>query len=141
MPEQKTKPTAQTVESFLGNIADEQTRDDCTTLTKIMQKATGSGPTMWGTSIVGFGQYHYTYESGHEGYACLTGFSPRKTALTLYVMPGSAEHDSLLEKLGKFKMGKGCLYVKKLADVDLVVLQELVTKSVEVLKKKYPTRK
>jgi hypothetical protein len=137
MPEQKTKPTALSVEDFLGKIADEQTRDDCFALAKLMKKATGSAPKMWGTSIVGFGKYHYKYDSGHEGYACLTGFSPRKQNITLYVMPGFSQHTSLLKKLGKHKAGKGCLYIKKLGDIDEGVLEDLIRQSVDHLKKKY----
>jgi hypothetical protein len=104
-----------------------------------MKKVTGSAPVMWGPTIIGFGKYHYKYESGHEGYACLTGFSPRKPNITLYVMPGAVDSNPLLEKLGKHKAGKGCLYIKKLADVDLKVLEKLVKQSVDFLKKKYPS--
>ncbi len=141
MPEQKTKPTAQTVESFINKVEREQVRDDCATLIKIMKKATGSSPKMWGPSIIGFGQYHYKYESGHEGYSCLAGFSPRKANLTIYVMPGSAKHVKLLAKLGKYKATKACLHIKKLEDVDIDVLQELVKNSVEEVRKKYPDKK
>lgn len=138
MPEQKTKPTELSVEDFLGQIEDEQTRDDCFAIAKLMKQVTGSPAKMWGTAIVGFGQYHYKYESGHEGYTCLTGFSPRKQNITLYVMPGFAEHTDLLKKLGKHKAGKGCVYIKKLADIDEGVLKKLVKESVSYLKKKYP---
>jgi hypothetical protein len=93
---------------------------------------------MWGPSIVGFGNYHYRYESGREGDACLVGFSPRKQNITLYVMPGSAQHDDLLKKLGKYKSGKGCIYIKKLEDIDLSILQTLVKQSVSFLRSKYP---
>jgi hypothetical protein len=103
-----------------------------------MKKITGEEPKMWGPTIVGFGQYHYKYESGHEGEACLTGFSPRKQNLTLYVMPGLAESTDLLKKLGKHKAAKGCLYIKRLADVDLDVLKKLIKNTVDFLKKKYP---
>lgn len=141
MPEQKTKPTAQSVESFLDKIESEQVRDDCVTLIKLMKKVTGSGPKMWGPSIVGFGQYHYKYESGHEGYSCLAGFSPRKTNLTVYVMSGSEKHKKLLAKLGKVKTSVACLYIKKLEDVDLAVLEEIIKHSVDTVKKKYPDKK
>jgi hypothetical protein len=137
MAEQKTKPTAVSVEDFLNKVADEKVRDDCFALVKLMKKITGSAPKMWGPTIVGFGQYHYKYESGHEGYACLTGFSPRKPAITLYVMAGFPGQEALLKKLGKHKAGKGCLYVKKLEDVDVGVLENLIEKSVGFLKKKY----
>lgn len=140
MSEQKTKPTEQSVDDFLGNIADEQTRDDCFAIAKLMKKITGSAPRMWGTSIVGFGKYHYKYDSGHEGDACLTGFSPRKQNITLYVMPGFTEHTDLLEKLGKHKAGKGCLYIKKLEDINEDVLKKLIEHSVDHLKKKYPNK-
>jgi hypothetical protein len=138
MPEQKTKPTELSVEDFLDKIPDEKTRDDCFALVKLMKKVTRSAPKMWGPGIVGFGQYHYKYDSGHEGYACLTGFSPRKQNITLYVMPGFTSHTDLLKKLGKHKAGKGCLYIKKLEDVDEGVLAKLVEESVGFLKKKYP---
>jgi hypothetical protein len=138
MTEQKTKPTDVTVESFLDKVSSETVRDDCYTLVKLMKKVTGAKPKMWGPSIVGFGTYHYKYESGHEGFSCLTGFSPRKPAITLYVMPGIDEHEKLLKKLGKHKASKGCLYVKTLADIDVKVLEELITKSVAYVRKKYP---
>ena len=137
MAEQKTKPTEQSVESFLDNIADESVRDDCATLVKLMNKVTGAKPKMWGPSIVGFGQYHYKYESGHEGDSCLTGFSPRKQNITVYVMPGLAEQTDLQGKLGKHKAGKGCLYIKRLADVDLKVLEKMIEHSVKYLRGKY----
>lgn len=137
MAEQKTKPTEQSVEAFLDKLPSEQARDDCYALIKLMKKVTGSPAKMWGPSIIGFGQYHYKYDSGHEGYACLTGFSPRKTALTLYVM-GSPDHAGLLQKLGKHKASKGCVYVKRLADIDMKVLEEVVRESVNAVKKKYP---
>lgn len=141
MPEQKTKPTEQTVASFLDKVESEQVRDDCAVLIKIMKKVTGSAPKMWGPSIVGFGQYHYKYESGHEGYSCLTGFSPRKANISLYVMGGSEKHTKLLEKLGKHKAAKGCVYIKKLEDVNVAVLEQLVKSSVDALKEKYPDNK
>ena len=138
MAEQKTKPTEVTVESFLDKVASETVRDDCQMLIKIMKKITGEKPKMWGPTIVGFGKYHYKYASGHEGYSCVTGFSPRKPAITVYIMPGFTRHDSLLKKLGKYKTGKGCLYIKKLEDVDTTVLEELIRQSVDHLKKTYP---
>jgi hypothetical protein len=139
MAEQKTKPTEQSVESFLDKVPDEQVRDDCFALVKLMKKVTGFPPKMWGAAIVGFGKYHYKYESGHEGDICLAGFSPRKQNITLYVMPGFAgESSDLLKKLGKHKAGKGCLYIKRLEDVDTGVLEKLVKQSVDYLKKTYP---
>lgn len=141
MPEQKTKPTEQTVESFLDKVESEHVRDDCAVLIKMMKKITGSPPKMWGPSIIGFGEYHYKYASGHEGYSCQAAFSPRKGNLVVYAMPGSGEHEKLLTKLGKFKATKGCLYIKKLADVNVAVLEELVKNSVDEVRKKYPDTK
>jgi len=138
MAEQKTKPTEQSVESFLDKIPDEQVRDDCKALIRLMKKVTGSAPKMWGPSIIGFGKYHYKYDSGHEGDSCITGFSPRKQNITLYLMSGFADHGDLLKKLGKHKTGKGCLYVKKLDDIDIDILESLIKQSVDYMKKKYP---
>jgi hypothetical protein len=140
MAEQKTKPTTLSVETFLETIPDEAVRDDCHTILKLMKKATGSDPKMWGSSIVGFGQYHYKYDSGHEGFACLTGFSPRKQNITLYVMPGATDREDLLKKLGKHKAGKGCVYIRKLDDINLPVLESLIMESVSFLKKKYSAK-
>ncbi|UPK68187.1 DUF1801 domain-containing protein [Chitinophaga filiformis] len=137
MAEQKTKPTEQAVTSFLEGVTDENVRKDCIALAQLMEKATGFPPRMWGASIVGFGQYHYKYESGHEGDACLAGFSPRKQNISLYVMNFDSR-PALLDKLGKYKAGKGCLYIKKLSDVDGQVLAQLVEASAVYLQKKYP---
>jgi hypothetical protein len=127
MAETKTKPTAVSVEAFLDAVPDVQKRADSYVLLKMMQEITGEKPKMWGPSIVGFGQYHYVYASGHEGDMCRTGFSPRKAALTIYFMAGlEARFASQLKKLGKHKASKACLYIKKLADVDLVVLREMI---------------
>ena len=104
----------------------------------IMQKVTGCVPAMWGTSIVGFGRYHYKYASGHEGEYFLTGFAPRKQSLTIYIMPGFSDFADLLSKLGKHKRSKSCLYLNRLEDVDKAVLQELIAKSVEAMRRKYP---
>lgn len=131
MAEVKTKPSARSVERFLNGIADSQTRKDCSRLVGIMKRATKATPTMWGPSIVGFGRYHYKYASGREGDWFLVGFSPRKQNLTLYVMAGFERYDALMRKLGKYKTGKSCLYIKSLDDVDLGVLTELVERSVE----------
>ena len=138
MTDQKTKPTEHSVEDFLNNVSDEQVRDDCYRLIDLMKNITGEDPKMWGPSIVGFGRYHYKYDSGREGYSCLTGFSPRKPAITLYVMPGFEGHGELVNRLGKHKAGKGCLYIKRLADVDQATLEELISKSVQHLKSVYP---
>jgi hypothetical protein len=139
MAGQKTKPTNASVEAFLSALPDEQVQQDCRELVKMMQKITGEPPVLWG-NIVGFGKYHYQYDSGHQGYSCLTGFAPRKQNISLYVMGGMLEEQDLLKKLGKHKAGKGCLYVKKLSDVDVKVLEQIIKKSVDYLKKKYPNK-
>jgi uncharacterized protein DUF1801 len=131
MAELKTKVNNASVDKFLKSIKDEQTRADCFQIVEMMKKATQAEPKMWGTSIVGFGDYHYKYESGREGDWFVTGFSPRKQNLTLYVMGGFNGYDELVTKLGKHSMGKGCLYVKKLEDVDTRVLNKLITTSVK----------
>jgi hypothetical protein len=131
MAELKTKVNDQPVAAFLDGVADEGRRQDCYTIMEMMKKATRAEPKMWGDSIVGFGSYHYTYASGREGDWLLTGFSPRKQNLTLYIMPGFSDFKELLSRLGKHKTGKGCLYIKKLAEVDLPVLQELIDQSVK----------
>lgn len=135
MAELKTKVNKASVDKFLKGIKDERVRDDCYKILDIMQKATKSAPKMWGTSIIGFGSYHYKYVSGRESDWMLTGFSPRKQSLTLYIMPGFDEYHSLLKDLGKHTTGKSCLYIKKLEDVDTKVLKQLVIKSVKKMKK------
>jgi uncharacterized protein DUF1801 len=139
MAEQKTKPTAVSVESFLEGIADEARRADCKTLIKVMKRVTGAKPVMWGPSIVGFGSYHYKYASGHEGDSCLVGFAPRKSELSIYIMSGFAGRETLLKKLGKHKTAKACLYVKKVSDVDLGVLEELIRGSVDYVRARVKT--
>ena len=130
MAELKTKPTEQSVEAFLNGVSDEQKRADSFAVLKLMQELTGAEPKMWGPSIVGFGSYHYKYASGREGDFFLTGFSPRKRNLSLYIIAGFSRYDALMRKLGKFKTGKSCRYIKKLEDVDRDVLKELIKKSV-----------
>ena len=132
MAELKTKASDRNVMDFLKTVQDGQRRQDCLTLLEMMKKATRSQPTMWGTSIVGFGHYHYVYESGREGDWFITGFSPRKQNLTLYVMGGFAQHTMLLKQLGKWKTGKGCLYINKLQDIHLPTLRKLIERSVKV---------
>jgi hypothetical protein len=134
MAELKTKETTASVAEFLEKISDPQRREDCRAVAKIMREVTGEEPKMWGSSIVGFGRYHYKYASGREGDWMITGFSPRKSALTLYFMGGFDSSPQLMKKLGKYKTGGGCLYIKKLADVDVAVLRELVTKLVRSMK-------
>ena len=138
MAELKTKVNDASVDEFLQGVKDEGVREDCYKILDIMQKATKAEPKMWGKTIVGFGSYHYKYASGREGDWMLTGFSPRKQNLTLYIMPGFEEYGDLLEKLGKHTTGVSCLYIKKLEDVDNKVLKELVTKSVKKMKKDNP---
>ena len=138
MAKAKTKPTKQSVETFLDAVSGEKVRDDCRAIIQLMEKVTGEKPRMWGPGIVGFGSYHYRYESGHEGDICLTGFSPRKQNLSLYVLAGFPGQEAVLRKLGKYKAGKGCLYVKKLEDIDIGVLETLINKSIGFLKMKYP---
>ncbi|HYJ88215.1 MAG TPA: DUF1801 domain-containing protein [Pyrinomonadaceae bacterium] len=130
MAELKTKPTDESVTAFLNKVSDEVRRDDCFAVLEIMKDVTGEEPKMWGPSIVGFGRYHYKYESGREGEWMITGFSPRKGDLTLYIMPGFEAFPDLMKRLGKFKTGKSCLYIKKLEDVDRGVLRQLVKQSV-----------
>jgi len=134
MAELKTKPTETDVRAFLSTVTDPVRRQDSFTLVELMQEVTGEPPKLWGTSIVGFGQYHYKYASGHEGDSCLSGFAPRKNEFSLYITGGFERHKDLMAKLGKHKTGKGCLYVKKLADIDLGVLRELVRRSVQETK-------
>jgi hypothetical protein len=135
--ELKTKPNKASVDKFLKAVKDEKRRDDCFQILDIMKKITKEEPIMWGTSIVGFGSYHYKYESGREGDMCITGFSPRKQSLTIYIMPGFERYEKLMKKLGKYTTGKSCLYINKLEDVDLKVLKELISEDVMYMKKKY----
>jgi hypothetical protein len=134
MPENKTKPTTLSVTEFLNACSDEEKRADARALARLMQKVTGSKPTMWGPSIVGFGSCHYVYESGREGDMPIVGFSPRKAANVLYGAIGFAGAEALLSRLGKHTTGKGCLYIKKLEDVDVKVLETLVKKAVAATK-------
>jgi len=135
MAELKTKQNDLSVEKFLKSLADKSTREDCLAIVQLMKQATKAEPKMWGASIIGFGTYHYKYESGREGDWFLTGFSPRKQNMTLYIMPGFARYAELMQKLGKYKTGKSCLYIKKLGDVDLAVLKQLVKESVAHMSK------
>ena len=135
MAENKTKPTEQSVEEFIGAIADPGRQVDCRAIWSLMEKLTGSQPKMWGASIVGFGEYRYKYASGREGDWFLAGFSPRKQNLTLYIMGYLEFYTDILENLGKHKHGKGCLYIKKLEDIDVTVLETLIKTSIERLKK------
>ena len=138
MAQNKTQPTRQKVSEFIAGIEDAQKRADCRELMKIMRAVTGRRATMWGASMVGYGKYHYRYESGREGDFFLTGFAPRKQALTIYIISGFKAHAALMKKLGKYKTGKSCLYVKRLDDIDRDVLTQLVQASVDYLREKYP---
>lgn len=135
MADLKTKKNDQSVDEFLNNIPDEKKRQDSYIIRDLMQQVTGMEPKMWGDNMVGFGSYHYCYESGREGDWFLTGFSPRKQNLTLYIMSGFTQYDALLKKLGKFTTGKSCLYIKKIEDIDLPTLKELVRQSVDFVAK------
>ena len=139
MADNKTKPTGSSAAAFIDALTDRNSRADAKALVKLMQSATGEKPKMWGPSIIGFGSYHYTYESGREGDAPLIGFSPRKAATVLYGATGCGDSEALLAKLGKHSTGKGCLYIKKLADVDQKVLETLVVKSVAAKRARYPS--
>ena len=134
MAELKTKKKEVSVSAYLNAIPDKQRREDCKAVAAIMEKAAKAPAKMWGSSIVGFGSYHYKYASGREGDWMLIGFSPRKDNLTLYVHAGATDVDALVDSLGKCKRGKGCLYIKSLADVDMKVLQKVCTAAVKVAK-------
>lgn len=138
MADLKTKPTDASVRDYLDAIKDEQRRQDCEALISLMKRVTKHEPRMWGPSIVGFGSYHYKYASGHEGDSCLAGFSSRKDAISIYGVGGCVANQKLLPELGKHKAGKGCLYVKRLSDIRLPVLQKLVTQAVAEIKSRYP---
>jgi Domain of unknown function (DU1801) len=135
----KTVPTKVDVQAFLDRVEGDERRADCKALAKLMARITGEKPCMWGPGIVGFGTYHYRYESGHEGDCARAAFAPRKGDLTIYLMPGFTEQGDLLKKLGKHKTGKCCLYVKRLADVDPKVLEQLVRRSLADLARLYPS--
>lgn len=138
MAELKTKENETNVEAFLNGIEDEQRRKDCQAVAKMMQQVTKAKPKMWGSAIVGFGNYHYKYASGREGDWMLVAFSPRKQNLTLYITAGFDGREDLMMKLGKHKTGKGCLYINKLSDIDTTVLKTLIQKSVEHMQKTNP---
>ena len=129
MAEPKTKVNAASVENFINTVEDKQKRTDCFEIVKIMEQVTKEEPKMWGPALIGFGSYHYKYESGREGDMMKIGFSPRKQNITLYVGLGGNTENPMLKRLGKYTTGKGCLYIKKLADVDRKVLQDLITES------------
>jgi hypothetical protein len=143
MAEAKTKSNDKSVDAFLGSIEGDQRQADARTFQKLMEKVTGEKARMWGDNIVGFGTYHYKYASGHEGDTCLVGFSPRKAEFSLYLtgtyFPETEQRRAeLLDRLGKHRMGKACMYVKKADDIDLKVLEQLVRLSVDTLRDRYP---
>lgn len=138
MAKNKTAETEKNVMEFIHEFADtEQKRKDSYELIELMQNVSGHEPKMWGSNIIGFGTYHYKYNSGHQGDSALIGFSPRKSAISLYVFTGLDEHEHLLKGLGKFKMGKACIYVNKLSDIDQLQLKTLIEETIKFLKSKY----
>ncbi len=141
MAKNKTQTTDANVEDFINSFADtEQKKKDSFELIELMKNISGHEPKMYGPSIIGFGNYHYKYESGHEGDAPLIGFSPRKSAISLYVFTGylgHSEQEEMLKELGKFKMGKACIYVKKMSDINQDVLKKLMKSTIEFLESKY----
>ena len=138
MAENKTQPTKQSVAQFLNGVEDEQKRREAKAIDKLFRQVTGVKPTMWGPSIVGYGMYHYKYDSGREGDSMRLGFSPRKQNFSLYIMPGFKKYDALLAKLGKHKTGVSCLYVKRLDDIDFNVLENLAREAWAEMDRKYP---
>ena len=133
----KTLPNNKNVEEYIDAVENAQKREDSRVLLKMMQEITGEKPVMWGESIIGFGNYHYKYASGREGDWMISAFSPRKQNLTIYIMGGFENQEELLAKVGKAKNSVGCLYVKKLADIDLNVLKEMIELSVKTVKERY----
>jgi hypothetical protein len=136
--EQKTKETDNSVIEFIENVENPKKREEAYKLIDIFTETTGFDAKMWGPSIIGFGSYHYKYESGHEGDAPLVGFSPRKAKVSLYFAPGETKRVELLKNFGKYTTGKACVYINKIADIEITVLKELITLSVQFLQKKYP---
>ena len=137
MSQLKTMENSADVNAFLDAVENPRRRSDARQLLALMRKVTGAPPKMWGPSIVGFGKYHYRYASGREGESLRVGFSPRKQNLVIYIMPGFSDYSEILEQLGKFRTGRSCLYVNKLDDVDLVLLEQLVRESFREMKRRY----
>ena len=138
MTQNKTQATTQQVNEFIADVPHATRQADARVLDAMFQRITGFSPKMWGPTIVGYGQYHYVYDSGREGDCCATGFSPRKANLSIYIMPGYQDYSEILSRLGKHKIGKACLYVNKLADIDMDVLEELVRAGLKDLNEKWP---
>ncbi len=136
--ENKTKATSVSPESFIETVEHDVRRADAKVLLDLFADVTQLVPRMWGPSIIGYGRYHYKYESGREGEFMMTGFSPRKANQVIYIMPGYTDHSAVLDRIGKYKIGKSCLYINKLADIDLDVLRELITAGFEDMKSRYP---
>jgi hypothetical protein len=136
MAENKTQPTKSSVTAFLNKIQDKQLRDDCFVILQMMQKVSNSEPVMWGSAIVGFGTFHYVYESGREGDTVVIGFSPRKQNISIYLMGGLSTIENDLPKLGKYKTGKGCLYIKSLSDVNVEILKKIFAKAYKEAQRK-----
>jgi len=134
----KTTATEKSVEDFLDDVKDDQKREDSYKILDMMKRLSGYEPKMWGSSIIGFGEYHYKYESGREGDMCRIGFSPRAQNLSIYFMPGYADFSEDLSRLGKHKLGKSCLYIKRLSDVDEAVLEEMIVRDLKMMDEKYP---
>lgn len=140
MSELKTKRNDGDVRGYLESVTNKRRREDALVMLELMREITGEPPEMWGSSIVGFGSYHYRYASGREGDWPIVGFAPRKQSLTLYIMPGFDRYEDLMAKLGKYKTGKSCLYINKLDDVNLETLKALIAESVEYMRRAYPRR-
>jgi hypothetical protein len=140
MADNKTRPTRASITAFMSAIEDPAMRADARKVAAMMRRATGKRATLWGPSIVGYGSYHYRYDSGREGDFLITGFSPRKQALTVYIMPGFSHFKDLMARLGKYKTGKSCLYIRRLADIDVAVLERLILESVKYMRANYETR-
>lgn len=139
MAELKTKQTEASVEEYLDTIEDPRRRADCAAISALIKKVMKCEPKMWGPSIVGFGSYHYRYKTGHEGDACLVGFSFRKPEIVVYIADAFESRERLLQELGKHRTGKVCVYIKRLSDIDVAVLEKLVKASVAEMRKRYPS--
>lgn len=136
----KTQPTSTSIAEFIESLDDERRQIECNQLVELMREESGQEPVLWGPAIIGFGQYHYRYESGREGDFMRVGFSPRKQNLSIYIIPGFKPYQAVLERLGKHKLGKSCLYIKRLEDVDISALKELVRQSLADMKERYPEK-
>lgn len=136
----KTQPTSTSIAEFIESLDDERRQSECNQLVELMREESGQEPVLWGPAIIGFGQYHYRYESGREGDFMRVGFSPRKQNLSIYIIPGFKPYQAVLERLGKHKLGKSCLYIKRLENVDISALRELVRQSLADMNERYPEK-